>query len=160
MSDTTNLALAVTGVTVFDHIKNMLSPAIPAMIFARAIYVSAGFVTNAVAGDHYISVALKGRMVAPFYRGIGYSTLNLSRAVEDGGTLISPLIPWNACGAFVISTLGLGIISDDLENLLYIPLAFTCWPASILGLTYAAFCLFRPRRPKKNSNLGKTARNR
>lgn len=83
LSDTTNLALAVTGVTVFDHIKNMLSTAIPAMIFARAIYVSAGFVTNAVAGDHYISVALQGRMVAPFYRGIGYSTLNLSRAVEE-----------------------------------------------------------------------------
>ena len=101
--------------------------------------------TNLVAGDPYLSIALPGRMYAPVYRGMGYSTLNLSRATEEGGTLISPLIPWNAGGAFVISALGLGIVDGNFENLLYIPLAFACWLAPVIGIAYAVTGLFSPR---------------
>jgi NhaC family Na+:H+ antiporter len=113
-----------------------------------AVQISAigmAFGTNLVAGDPYISIALPGRMFAPLYRGMGYSTLNLSRAVEEGGTLMSPLIPWNAGGAFVISALGLGIMSGNLENLLYIPLAFACWLSPLIGIFYAVTGLFSPR---------------
>lgn len=101
--------------------------------------------TNLVAGDPYLSIALPGRMYAPVYRAMGYSTLNLSRAVEEGGTLISPLIPWNAGGAFVISALALGVASGNMENLLYIPLAFACWLSPVLGIIYAFTGLFSPR---------------
>lgn len=107
--------------------------------------VGTSVATNLVAGDPYLSIALPGRMYAPVYRGMGYSTLNLSRAIEEGGTLISPLVPWNAGGAFVISTLGLGIADGNMENLLYIPLAFACWLSPILGIAYAHFGLFSPR---------------
>ena len=107
--------------------------------------IGTAFATNMVAGDPYISIALPGRMYAPLYRGMGYSTLNLSRAVEEGGTLMSPLIPWNAGGAFVISALGLGIMSGELQNLLYIPLAFACWTAPLIGIFYAITGLFSPR---------------
>jgi len=107
--------------------------------------IGTAFATNMVAGDPYISIALPGRMYAPLYRGMGYSTLNLSRAVEEGGTLMSPLIPWNAGGAFVISALGLGIMSGELQNLLYIPLAFACWTAPLIGIFYAVTGLFSPR---------------
>ena len=107
--------------------------------------IGTAFATNMVAGDPYISIALPGRMFAPLYRGMGYSTLNLSRAVEEGGTLMSPLIPWNAGGAFVISALGLGIMSGNLENLLYIPLAIACWTAPLIGIFYAVTGLFSPR---------------
>src|SRR3546814_16858195 len=72
-------------------------------------------------------MALPGRMYAPVYRGMGYSTLNLSRAVEEGGTLVAPLNPWNAGGAFVISALALGVSSGNMENQLYIPLTCACW---------------------------------
>ncbi len=101
--------------------------------------------TNLVAGDPYLSIALPGRMFAPTYRAKGYSTLNLSRAVEEGGTLISPLVPWNAGGAFVITALGLGIADGNIENLLYIPLAFACWISPVLGLIYAALGKFSPK---------------
>ncbi|WP_159589470.1 Na+/H+ antiporter NhaC [Chelativorans xinjiangense] len=101
--------------------------------------------TNLVAGDPYLSIALPGRMYAPVYRAMGYSTLNLSRAVEEGGTLISPLIPWNAGGAFVISALALGVASGNMENLLYIPLAFACWLSPVLGIVYAFTGIFSPR---------------
>ncbi|SHI76179.1 Na+:H+ antiporter, NhaC family [Palleronia salina] len=101
--------------------------------------------TNVVAGDPYLSIALPGRMYCPVYRGMGYSTLNLSRGIEEGGTLISPLIPWNAGGAFVISALGLGIMGGDLENLLYIPLAIACWASPVIGIFYAWTGLFSPK---------------
>ncbi len=107
--------------------------------------IGTAFATNMVAGDPYISIALPGRMYAPLYRGMGYSTLNLSRAVEEGGTLMSPLIPWNAGGAFVISALGLGVMDGNLENLLYIPLAFACWTAPVIGIFYAMTGLFSPK---------------
>lgn len=106
--------------------------------------IGTAFATNLVAGDPYISIALPGRMFSPLYRGMGYSTLNLSRAVEEGGTLMSPLIPWNAGGAFVISALGLGIMEGNLENLLYIPLAFACWTAPLIGMFYALTGMFSP----------------
>jgi NhaC family Na+:H+ antiporter len=107
--------------------------------------IGTSFATNLVAGDPYISIALPGRMYAPLYRGMGYSTLNLSRGIEEGGTLMSPLIPWNAGGAFVISALGLGIMDGQLVNLLYIPLAFACWTAPLIGMLYAVTGWFSPR---------------
>ena len=77
-------------------------------------------------------------MFAPEYVKQGYSKLNLSRAVEEGGTLISPLVPWNAGGSVVIGALGLGIAEGNIENLLYIPLAFACWISPLLSVVFAA----------------------
>ena len=111
----------------------------------QASATAAAVSTNLVAGDPYLSIALPGRMFAPVYRGMGYSTLNLSRAVEEGGTLVSPLVPWNAGGAFVITALALGIREGELINLLYIPLAFACWLSPLIGITYAATGKFSPR---------------
>lgn len=107
--------------------------------------VGTSVATNLVAGDPYLSIALPGRMYAPVYRGLGYSTLNLSRGIEEGGTLISPLVPWNAGGAFVISALGLGIADGNVENLLYIPLAIACWLSPVIGIFYAQTGLFSPK---------------
>ncbi|PWK53895.1 Na+/H+ antiporter NhaC [Pleionea mediterranea] len=107
--------------------------------------IGTAFSTNLVAGDPYLSIALPGRMYAPVYRGMGYSTLNLSRGVEEGGTLMSPLIPWNAGGAYVISALGLGVATGNIENLLYIPLAFACWLAPVIGVFYAVTGFFSPK---------------
>ncbi|MCJ8269354.1 MAG: Na+/H+ antiporter NhaC, partial [Psychrosphaera sp.] len=108
--------------------------------------ISTSFATNLVAGDPYLSIALPGRMYAPAYRGMGYSTLNLSRAIEEGGTLMSPLIPWNAGGAYVIATLTLNIgVDGDFTNLLYIPLAFACWLSPLIGIFYAYTGMFSPK---------------
>jgi Na+:H+ antiporter, NhaC family len=93
--------------------------------------------TNAITGDVYLSVALPGRMFAPAYRGRGLSTTNLSRSLEDGGTLVSPLIPWNVGGAFVAGTLG-------VDTLAYAPVAFACWMSLLFGLLWAATGWFVP----------------
>lgn len=104
------------------------------------ITASTGFSvgTNLVAGDPYLSIALPGRMFAPAYRGANLSTKNLSRSVEDGGTLISPLVPWNAGGAYVTGVLG-------IETLVYAPFAFACWLSPVIGLIWAATGRFVPK---------------
>jgi NhaC family Na+:H+ antiporter len=60
---------------------------------------------NIVSGDQYIAIVVPGRMYAASYRERGLHPKNLSRALEDGGTLTSPLVPWNTCGAFMAATL-------------------------------------------------------
>ncbi|MCX4241430.1 Na+/H+ antiporter NhaC [Paraliomyxa miuraensis] len=72
-------------------------------LIATTVLTSVGI--NVVAGDQYISIVVPGRMYAATYRERGLHPKNLSRALEDGGTITSPLIPWNTCGAFMAATL-------------------------------------------------------
>lgn len=115
--------------------------------------IGSSIATNVVAGDPYLSIALTGRMFGAAYRGKKYSMLNLSRATEEGGTLVSPLVPWNAGGAVVITSLGLGIYTGDMTNLLYIPLAFACWLSPIIGVFYAWTGWFSPRASEAEQAL-------
>lgn len=62
---------------------------------------------NVLAGDQYLSIVIPGRMFKKAFDERGLAPRNLSRVLEDSGTLTSPLIPWNTCGAFMIATLGL-----------------------------------------------------
>jgi len=62
--------------------------------------------TNAVAGDQYLAIVLPGRMFKELYDERGLAPKNLSRILEDSGTLTSPLIPWNTCGAYMHASLG------------------------------------------------------
>ena len=73
--------------------------------------------TNAVTGDQYISIVLPGRMFRAEFRRRRLKARNLSRTIEDAGTLTSPLIPWNTCGAYMAATLG-------VATLAYLPYAF------------------------------------
>ena len=72
---------------------------------------------NAVASDQYISIVIPGRMYKNAFDKRGLHPKNLSRVLEDSGTLTSPLIPWNTCGAFMWATLG-------VYPLAYLPYAF------------------------------------
>jgi len=62
--------------------------------------------TNLVASDQYIAIVVPGRMYRAEFRRRGLHPKNLSRCLEDSGTLTSPLVPWNTCGAFMAQTLG------------------------------------------------------
>ncbi|MCG8557416.1 MAG: Na+/H+ antiporter NhaC [Proteobacteria bacterium] len=73
-------------------------------LIASTVLTSIG--ANILAADQYISVVVPGRMYAEEYRRRGLAPQNLSRALEDGGTITSPLIPWNTCGAFMSAALG------------------------------------------------------
>jgi NhaC family Na+:H+ antiporter len=72
---------------------------------------------NVIASDQYMAIVIPGRMYKSAFDSHGLHPKNLSRILEDAGTLSSPLIPWNSCGAFMHATLG-------VSPLLYLPYAF------------------------------------
>ena len=61
--------------------------------------------TNIITADQYIAIVMPGRMFKKEYERRGLASVNLSRTLEDGGTITSPLIPWNSCGAYMHSVL-------------------------------------------------------
>ena len=61
---------------------------------------------NVTASDQYLSIVVPGRMFADTYRERGLAPQNLSRTLEDSGTVTSVLVPWNTCGATQTAVLG------------------------------------------------------
>ena len=60
---------------------------------------------NIIAADQYISIVLPGRMYRAEFKRRKLAARNLSRTLEDSGTITSPLIPWNTCGAYMSACL-------------------------------------------------------
>lgn len=87
--------------------------------------------TNAIASDQYLSIVLTSRMYAAEFKNRGLDPVNLSRAVEDSGTVTSPLVPWNTCGAFMAGTLG-------VPTLAYLPYCVFNLASPVVALCYAA----------------------
>ncbi|MFO7527907.1 MAG: Na+/H+ antiporter NhaC [Marinobacter sp.] len=88
------------------------------------------FLTNATCSEQYISVVVPARMFSKVYRERGLHSKNLSRALEDGGTLTSVFIPWNTCGVFILATLGVGAWE-------YAPYAILNFVVPIISIIYA-----------------------
>jgi NhaC family Na+:H+ antiporter len=72
---------------------------------------------NVIASDQYMAIVLPGRMFRAEFERRGLAPENLSRTLEDSGTLTSVLVPWNTCGAFMAGTLGVATVA-------YAPFAF------------------------------------
>lgn len=87
------------------------------------------FFTNMAAAEQYLSIVITGRMYDSAYRRAGLHPKNLSRVLEDAGTLTSPLVPWNTCGAFMAVTLG-------VSTMAYLPFAFLNLVNPLISLLY------------------------
>ena len=61
---------------------------------------------NIIAADQYLSIILPGRMYKEAFEDKRLAAKNLSRCLEDGGTVTSALVPWNTCGATMSTFLG------------------------------------------------------
>lgn len=72
---------------------------------------------NILASDQYLSIVLPGRMYKQAYEDRRLKSKNLSRCLEDAGTITSPLVPWNTCGTYMSSTLGVATFA-------YLPYCF------------------------------------
>lgn len=92
--------------------------------------IIACFATNATCSEQYISIVVPSRMFAAAYTKMGLHSKNLSRALEDGGTLTSVFIPWNTCGVFILGTLGVGAFE-------YAPYAILNYVVPLLSIGYA-----------------------
>lgn len=87
---------------------------------------------NITASDQYLAIVVPGKMFAQAYKDKGLAPENLSRAIEDSGTVTSVLIPWNTCGAYHAGTLGVGTFE-------LLPYAFFNLISPIMTLIFAAF---------------------
>ena len=67
--------------------------------------------SNAVMPEQYISILIPGRMFAPAYRKLGIHPKCLSNALESAGTVSSAAVPWNTCGMFMSTTLGISVFT-------------------------------------------------
>jgi len=84
---------------------------------------------NIVAGDQYIAIVLPARMFMIEFRKRGIHPETLATAVENSGTVTSPLIPWNSCGAYMSAALG-------VSTFVYFPYCFFNFLNFLLGLIY------------------------
>ncbi|KAA2284505.1 Na+/H+ antiporter NhaC [Arenimonas fontis] len=96
------------------------------------------FGTNVLAADQYLAIVLPGRIYRSEYEKRGLAAVNLSRALEDAGTITSPLVPWNTCGAYMAATLGVATLD-------YVPYALFNLVNPVLAgvLAYAGFKILR-----------------
>ncbi|WP_291869332.1 Na+/H+ antiporter NhaC family protein [Maribacter sp.] len=76
-------------------------------LFASTVFSCLGL--NAIASDQYLALVIPGKMFKKAYEDKGLAPENLSRTLEDSGTVTSVLIPWNTCGAYQSSVLGVGV---------------------------------------------------
>jgi NhaC family Na+:H+ antiporter len=86
--------------------------------------------TNILTADQYMAIVMPGRMFKEEYERRGLAPVNLSRTLEDGGTITSPLIPWNTCGAYMHGVLNV----NPLDYAMY---AFFNLINPVLAVIYA-----------------------
>ena len=76
-------------------------------LFASTVISCLGL--NVIASDQYLAIVIPGKMFKKAYEDKGLAPENLSRTLEDSGTVTSVLIPWNTCGAYQSSVLGVEV---------------------------------------------------
>jgi NhaC family Na+:H+ antiporter len=106
---------------IIDRVKSVGGTIATVMITALGL--------NMVAGDQYIAIVLPARMFMVEFRKRGLHPETLATAVENSGTVTSPLIPWNSCGAYMSAALG-------VSTFVYLPYCFFNFLNFILGMLY------------------------
>jgi NhaC family Na+:H+ antiporter len=89
---------------------------------------------NIVASDQYLAIVIPGKMFKDAFEEKNLSPVNLSRTLEDTGTVTSALIPWNTCGAYHYGVLGVSVTD-------YFVYAIFNWLSPITTLIYAALMI-------------------
>jgi Na+/H+ antiporter nhaC len=84
---------------------------------------------NTLIGEQYLSILLSGETFKPVYEKLHLHPRNLSRTLEDAGTVINPLVPWSVCGVFIFNVLGVPVWH-------YLPYAIFCYMSLVLTLVF------------------------
>ncbi|CAI8271984.1 MAG: Malate-2H(+)/Na(+)-lactate antiporter [Flavobacteriia bacterium] len=99
---------------------------------------------NLTASDQYLAIVVPGRMYAQAYEERGLAPENLSRTLEDAGTVTSVLVPWNTCGAYQSSVLGVATGA-------YLPYAIFNWLSPLMTLVFS-FLAVRIKRITRSAD--------
>ncbi|CAI8335524.1 MAG: Malate-2H(+)/Na(+)-lactate antiporter [Owenweeksia sp. TMED14] len=127
-------ALTFGGVLEASNFLTRITKAFLAVADTSASLIASTLITcgfiNITAADQYLAIVVPGRMFRNAYAEKGLAPENLSRALEDSGTVTSVLIPWNTCGAYQSATLG--VATGD-----YFLYCFFNWLSPIINLSWA-----------------------
>ena len=143
-------ALSFGGVMERTGLLKALANSILSLAKSTGSLVAATVATclgmNILAPDQYLSIIVPGRMYREAYRNRGLHPKNLSRTLEDAGTLSSPLVAWNSCGAFMAGTLA-------VSPMAYMPYAFLNWLTPIIAifLAYTGWTIVRLNMDKQSA---------
>lgn len=99
-------------------------------LFASTVFTCIGL--NFTASDQYLAIVVPGKMYAKAFQDKGLAPENLSRTLEDSGTVTSVLVPWNTCGAYQSGVLGVSVAD-------YAVFAIFNWLSPFMTLIFAAF---------------------
>ena len=91
---------------------------------------------NLVTASQYMTLVLGGKLMMPVYKEKDMLPQCLSRTLEDSGTVTSPLIPWNLCGAFISAALGVHCFA-------YLPFALFNWICPLVAIVWGFTGLFQ-----------------
>jgi len=119
-------ALSKITSALLDRAKNVFG------LFVSTVISCLGI--NIAASDQYLAIVIPGKMFKDAYEERGLAPENLSRTLEDSGTVTSALIPWNTCGAYHYGVLGVSVP----EYFIY---AIFNWLSPIMTLIYAGFSI-------------------
>ncbi|MCU5745367.1 Na+/H+ antiporter NhaC [Staphylococcus sp. SQ8-PEA] len=105
--------------------------------------------TNITCSEQYISIIVPSRMFADVFKLKKLHAKNLSRALEDGGTLTSVFVPWNTCGVFIATTLGASVGQ-------YAPFAILNFICPIISIIYGytGFKIIKDESAKVDESKG------
>ena len=95
-------------------------------IFAAAMLALS---INVLIGEQYLSILLSGTAFRPTFERLSLHPKNLSRTIEDAGTVINPLVPWSVCGVFISQALEVPVLE-------FLPYAFFCYLSLLLTILF------------------------
>jgi NhaC family Na+:H+ antiporter len=120
------------GIGALSRISAVLLSMAKSTFGLFASTVTSCLALNVTASDQYLAIVVPGKMFSKAYKDRGLAPENLSRTLEDSGTVTSVLIPWNTCGAYHSGVLGVGVGE-------YFMFAIFNWLSPIMTLIFAAF---------------------
>lgn len=126
-------AFSFAGVLTLTGALNLIINRLLQLIHSTGQLIASTIATTLLVtgatSDGKLALLIPGELFQDAYRRMGLDTKNLSRTIEDAGTVIEPLIPWTAAGVYMAGTLGVSTLD-------YLPWAIQCYSALFFALFY------------------------
>ncbi|SFA77557.1 MULTISPECIES: Na+/H+ antiporter NhaC [unclassified Bacillus (in: firmicutes)] len=127
------LALSMGGLLFKLGIFPVLLQSIQKLLKGTASLIFATATTaigiNFLLGEQYLSILLPGNAFKDRFQQAGLESKNLSRVLEDAGTVVNALVPWGVSGIFLTNILG-------VSTLEYLPFTFFCLLSPVLTVLF------------------------
>lgn len=134
VTGTTVLVFCAMGFAGIMSVSGMLDTTLS--VITKGVKTAGGVIFSTIAtcftvafvtGSSYLTILIPGELFKDVYPKYDLHSKNLSRTLEDSGTVLVPLIPWSAAGAYMATTLGVGTLE-------YLPWAILNWSGIFIAI--------------------------